>query len=48
MNVVDESYWMIRRALENAKAIGLAVLSATESDNWVIVNVTMGDEQDWT
>lgn len=48
MNVVDESYWMIRRALENAKAIGLTVSNATEFDNWVIVNVTMSDEQDWT
>lgn len=41
LNLFDEAYWMIRRAIENAKSLDLTIDNATEFENWVIVNVNM-------
>jgi hypothetical protein len=41
LNLFDEAYWMVRRALENAKSLGLNVCNEVEFENWVIVNVNM-------
>ena len=41
LNLFDEAYWMVRRALENAKRLGLNVCNELDFENWVIVNVNM-------
>ena len=38
MNDCDEAYWMIRRALRNAAALGLDVLNKDQFDTWVQEN----------
>ena len=40
LNLCDEAYWMIRRALENAKKLGLAVENQVDFENWFIINCT--------
>lgn len=40
LNLCDEAFWMIRRALDNAKRLGLDVPNSQEFENWVVVNVT--------
>jgi hypothetical protein len=39
LNLCDEAYWMIRRALENAKKLGVRIPNYDDLDNWMIVNV---------
>lgn len=39
LNLCDEAYWMIRRALENAERLGVLVPNKVDFENWVIVNV---------
>ena len=41
INTCDEAYWMIRRALANAKLIGLEIHNAQEFENWIILNVNL-------
>ncbi len=41
MNTCDEAYWMIRRALANARLISLNVNNAQDFENWVIMNVNL-------
>ena len=41
LNLCDEAYWMIRRALANGEKLGLQVAGAQEFENWVIINVNM-------
>jgi hypothetical protein len=41
LNLCDEAYWMIRRALANSERLGLRVAEAQDFENWVIINVNM-------
>ena len=41
INLFDESYWMIRRALSNAERLALAVDSAHDFEHWVVANINM-------
>lgn len=41
MNLCDEAYWMIRRALANTKSLGLPVSNELDFENWVITNINM-------
>ena len=39
MNLCDEAYWMIKRALYNAERLGTQVPNKIEFENWLIINV---------
>lgn len=39
VNLFDESYWMISRALENADNLKIIVENRDEFENWVIINL---------
>ena len=41
MNLCDEAYWMIRRALANARKIGLQISNESDFESWVVVHVNM-------
>jgi hypothetical protein len=41
LNLCDEAYWMIRRALANAEKLGLQVAGAQDFENWVVINVNL-------
>ena len=39
LNLCDEAYWMIRRALANAQSLQVQISNAQDFENWVIINV---------
>ena len=39
LNLCDEAYWMIRRALANAQKLQVSISNAQDFENWVIINV---------
>jgi hypothetical protein len=39
LNLCDEAYWMIRRALENAKTLRIDIENRDDFENWFIINV---------
>ncbi len=41
INTCDEAYWMIRRALDNAKRLGVTIPNEHDFENWVVINVNM-------
>ena len=41
LNLFDEAYWMIRRALENSRAASIHIENSQEFENWVIENICM-------
>lgn len=41
IKMFDEAYWMIKRALENAKKLAVSINNESEFENWVIVNIHM-------
>lgn len=41
INLCDEAYWMIRRALANARKLGLPVGNEHDFENWVVINVNI-------
>lgn len=41
LNLFDEAYWMILRALKNASLIGVPVRNQVDFKKWVIVNINM-------
>ena len=40
-NACDEAYWLIKRALENAKQLGVNINNEQEFDNFIIINVCL-------
>lgn len=46
LNLFDEAYWMIRRALANTKSLSLQISNEVDFENWVIVNINMGADED--
>lgn len=46
LNLFDEAYWMIRRALANTKSLSLRIGNEVDFENWVIVNINMGADED--
>lgn len=40
-NACDEAYWMIRRALENARKLKVAVSNDNDFESWVVTNINM-------
>jgi hypothetical protein len=41
INLFDESYWMIRRGLENARRLAIPINNDSDFENWVIVNINI-------
>lgn len=41
INLFDESYWMIKRALTNAKKLQIPIINELDFENWVIINVNL-------
>jgi hypothetical protein len=41
INLCDEAYWMVRRAIANADKLRLPVAAAQDFENWIVVNVNM-------
>ena len=41
INLFDEAYWMIQRAIENAKALGVRISNQLDFENWIIQNINM-------
>ena len=41
VNLFDESYWMIKRALENSRKLDVKITNHDDFENWVIVNICM-------
>lgn len=39
LNLCDEAYWMIGRALQNATNLHICIENQNEFDNWFIINV---------
>ena len=40
LNLCDEAYWMIRRALENAEKLHISIENSHDFENWFIINAT--------
>lgn len=41
LNIFDESYWMIKRALVNAKKSNVFIENEIDFENWVVVNINL-------
>lgn len=41
LNLFDEAYWMIKRALVNAKKANVSIKNEQEFENWIIVNINL-------
>jgi hypothetical protein len=39
LNLCDEAYWMVRRALENAAKLQINIENSNEFENWFIINI---------
>ena len=39
VNLCDEAYWMIKRALANAKRLQLSIPNEQDFENWVVINI---------
>lgn len=41
INLFDEAFWMIKRALVNAEKLNVSIRNQLDFENWVIVNINM-------
>jgi hypothetical protein len=41
LNLFDEAYWMIKRALSNANKLSISIDSELDFENWVIININL-------
>lgn len=41
VNLFDEAYWMIKRALANAEKLAVQIENGQDFENWVIFNINM-------
>lgn len=41
LNIFDESYWLIKRALFNANKANVDIENKSDFENWVIVNINL-------
>lgn len=41
INLFDESFWMIKRALANAQKLGASISNAHDFENWVVANINL-------
>ncbi len=41
INLFDEAYWMIKRALANAAKLEVSIHSELDFENWVIININL-------
>lgn len=41
VNLFDEAYWMICRALGNAQKLGVSISNAQEFENWIVLNINL-------
>mgnify|MGYP001766917021 CR=1 FL=1 len=41
LNLFDEAYWMIRRALSNAEKLSISIDNEPEFENWVIIKINL-------
>lgn len=40
LNLCDEAYWMIRRALANAHKLHISISNENDFENWLIINIS--------
>jgi hypothetical protein len=41
LNLFDEAYWMIKRALSNANKLSISIGNELDFENWVIININL-------
>ncbi|TYC55267.1 hypothetical protein ETQ85_14730 [Zoogloea oleivorans] len=41
LNLFDEAYWMIKRALANACKLGVPIANSQYFENWVVLNINL-------
>lgn len=41
INLFDEAYWMIKRALSNAKGMNVEISNELDFENWIIMNINL-------
>ncbi len=41
INLFDEAYWMIKRALMNAESLEAPILNQLDFENWIVININM-------
>lgn len=41
INLFDEAYWLIRRALANAQKLGAPITNSQDFENWIIMNINL-------
>ncbi len=41
MNLFDEAYWMLKRALTNSKKLSINITKEKEFEKWIIINISM-------
>lgn len=41
INLFDEAYWMIKRALANADKIEISISNRLDFENWIIININL-------
>jgi hypothetical protein len=41
LNLFDEAYWMIKRALSNANELSTSIDNELDFENWVIININL-------
>lgn len=41
INLFDEAFWMIKRALANAQKLGAPISNAHDFENWVVMNINL-------
>lgn len=41
INLCDEAYWMIKRALANAQKLNVAIENESDFENWIIININL-------
>jgi hypothetical protein len=41
INLFDEAFWMVKRALENARKLDITIVNSQDFENWVIMNINL-------
>ena len=41
INLFDEAYWIIKRALTNAKKLGIPISNSQDFENWITLNINL-------
>lgn len=41
INLFDEAYWMIKRALSNATKLNITIDNEIDFESWVVININL-------